>query len=162
MPADSAGGAQRQAVRSESPCWRRSRGGHHHVTTGRGSSSRRCHRGAGGGRAIMSRCSPPQTRSPRPTCTIIHNGFDFLPLTYSDLVTTPVVTIITRAPPPGLTYRCSDPSGQSASYGVHHGCSCVWPSRRWPRARQPAPAAPAGGRRRGCGDRERVRAPAIS
>ena len=92
-----------------------------------GASSLRCSRRGWWRPAITSRCSPPQTRSPRPACTqpwcgwsedetidakvaeclriasvferaadfdIIHNGFDFLPLTYSDLVTTPAVTTI--------------------------------------------------------------------
>ncbi len=146
MPADSAGGAQpisggpgnlststfpskaRSAARSEWLYWRRSRGGHHLVTTGPGSSSPRCSPRGWWLRAITSRCSPPPTRSPRPPCApprcvgwsedatidakvaeclhiasvferadefdIIHNGFDFLPLTYSDLVATPLVTTI--------------------------------------------------------------------
>ena len=59
----------RLAARSESPCWRRSRGGHHLGTTGLGSSSPRCSPRGWSLPAITSRCSPPQTRSPPPTCT---------------------------------------------------------------------------------------------
>ena len=59
----------RPTARSESPCWRRSRGGRRLVTTGRGSSSPRCSPRGWWRPAITSRCSPPQTRSPRPACT---------------------------------------------------------------------------------------------
>ena len=57
---------------SESPCSRRSRQGHRPVTTGRGSSSPRCSPRDWWRRAITSRCSPRQTRSPRPACTQPH------------------------------------------------------------------------------------------
>ena len=109
-------------------CWRRSRGGCRRVTTGRGSSSRRCSPRGWCERGVdvtlfatadsITRArlvgTAPAGYAEDPTLDakvwealhiatvferadefdLIHNGFDFLPLSFSRLVATPVVTTI--------------------------------------------------------------------
>ena len=112
------------AARSESPCSRRSRGGHRLVTTGRGSSSPRCSPRGWWQPAITSRCSPPQTRSPRPACTQPRRVAG--PRTRRS---TP------RSPSACTSPRCSSAPASSTSSTTGstscHSRTAIWWPRRW-------------------------------